>query len=250
MNTSAPASVASSFSAGVRAFFRGVKFVVGTPSLWLAAAAPVVAWLVVFGVISAASARYVMRSLHDNMTITETLERVASAMAGFVAAFLAATALAQPLAGPALDTLVERRRAQLGLAAGIKEPLRATMPRALGVTLLGLAVSLPILGGLWLLAIAVPLIAPALLVLKFLVVALAVAWDFLDYPFAAEGMRLGERVAFIRANFGLVMGFGIAAALVLLVPCVGLMVLPIGVAGATDALFFGRGDVSRYPRSL
>jgi uncharacterized protein involved in cysteine biosynthesis len=37
---------------------------------------------------------------------------------------------------------------------------------------------------------------------------------------------------FIRENFSAVVGFGMAATLVLLVPGVGLLVLPFGVAGA------------------
>lgn len=245
--TPTPALPSASFGGGLRAFARGASFIVTTPALWLAAAAPIAAWLVMFAMVGGGAAHFVMRGINENMTLTETIERVLGALAGFIGAFLAATALAQPLAGPALDVLVERRRAALGLPVGPKQRLRDTLPRALGVTMLGLAVSLPLLALLWLASMLVPVLSPVFVILKFVVLALTVAWDFLDYPFGVEGMRLGERIAFMRAHFGLVLGFGVAAALVLLVPCVGLVVLPMGVVGATDALFFGRTAVSRYP---
>jgi uncharacterized protein involved in cysteine biosynthesis len=40
-------------------------------------------------------------------------------------------------------------------------------------------------------------------------------------------------MGFIREHFSAVVGFGVAAALLLLVPGLGLLLLPFGVAGAT-----------------
>ncbi len=68
------------------------------------------------------------------------------------------------------------------------------------------------------------------------------AWDLLDYPFGLRGMRVRERLRFIRANFRAVLGFGACASLVLVIPGVGLLVLlPLGVAGATHLV----ADVER-----
>ena len=100
------------------------------------------------------------------------------------------------------------------------------------------------LGVLLLIGLVFP---PAIVVtvpLKLTVGALVVAWDLLDYPFGLRGVRVRERIAFIRANFRSVLGFGACASLVLLIPGVGLLVLlPLGVAGATQLV----AEVERGP---
>jgi uncharacterized protein involved in cysteine biosynthesis len=68
--------------------------------------------------------------------------------------------------------------------------------------------------------------------LQFVVAALLAAWGFLDYPFSQRGVGVGARVRWIGLRFGAVLGFGLAAATMLLIPCVGFLVLPLGVAGA------------------
>lgn len=223
-------------------------FVIGKPSMWSAAAVPVLVWVLLLSGTAGGLGFALWRSMRGNVTFTQGLERVLGAMLALVLVFLVAASLAQALSGPALDLLVERRRAALGLGKAPSLPFRETFPRSLGVTLLGLAMSLPFLGLLVVLGMVVPVLAPLFLALKFLIVSLVVAWDFLDYPFAVEGMRLGERVAFMKRHFLLVMGFGMTAALALVVPGVGLVLLPMGVVGATDVLFFGRAASSRYPR--
>jgi CysZ protein len=68
--------------------------------------------------------------------------------------------------------------------------------------------------------------------LKFVVSALLIAWDLLDYPLSRRGLGVGARIAWLRRNLGATLGFGLAAAFLLVVPCAGLLVLPFGVAGA------------------
>jgi uncharacterized protein involved in cysteine biosynthesis len=63
---------------------------------------------------------------------------------------------------------------------------------------------------------------------------LVVAWDFFDYPLGHAGMGVRDRFDFMKKNFGGVFGLGFLAAFVLLVPCIGLFVLPVGVVAATD----------------
>ena len=69
--------------------------------------------------------------------------------------------------------------------------------------------------------------------LKFVVTGVLAAYDLLDYPLSQRGQSVADRVAFIRANFAAVLGFGVATAALLLIPGVGLFLLPFGVAGAT-----------------
>jgi uncharacterized protein involved in cysteine biosynthesis len=50
---------------------------------------------------------------------------------------------------------------------------------------------------------------------------------------------VSDRLVFIRANFAAVLGFGVATAALLLIPGVGLFLLPFGVAGATRMVVEG-----------
>ena len=105
--------------------------------------------------------------------------------------------------------------------------------RALAVSVTSLLVGLPILAVLTIVGILVP---PAVLItvpLKFVVSALLVAWDLLDYPLGRRGLGVGARMDWFLAHRGAALGFGSLAALVLFVPCAGLVLLPVGVAGAT-----------------
>jgi uncharacterized protein involved in cysteine biosynthesis len=118
------------------------------------------------------------------------------------------------------------------------------LARSLGVALLGLAVSVPILGALAAVSFFFPAAAVVCVPLKLLTLALLAAWDLLDYPFSQRGMGVRARLAWMRARFGRVLAFGLCAALVLLVPGIGLFVLPMGVAGA--ARLFA-DDATRLP---
>jgi CysZ protein len=63
--------------------------------------------------------------------------------------------------------------------------------------------------------------------------------DFCDVPLSARGMSLRKKLGVIWRHKSLVIGFGLAAYLMLLIPIVNLLCLPVGVIGATaltDAL--------------
>lgn len=63
--------------------------------------------------------------------------------------------------------------------------------------------------------------------------------DFFDIPLSARGMALRNKLGVIFSNKSLALGFGAAAYLMLLIPIVNLLLLPVGVIGATlltDAL--------------
>jgi len=229
------------FWGGVRVFFEGIGYVVGTPAVWLPALVPVAMLIVLFGgagalglwgAVSAAAA------IADGdagawHAIGLWLLRILFGGVALLVAALLALALAQPLSGWALDRIVRREERELGAPEHPELPRGEQMLRALGVNLLGLGVSLPVLGLLTAIGFFFPPAAWVTVPLKVLVGGLFIAWDFLDYPLSLRGMKVGARLAWIGQRFGAVTGFGACAALVLLVPCVGLFVLPFGVAGAT-----------------
>ena len=57
--------------------------------------------------------------------------------------------------------------------------------------------------------------------------------DFLDVPLSARGMPFRKKLGVIGRNKSLALGFGAASYLMLLIPGVNLLLLPVGVIGAT-----------------
>lgn len=226
------------FFDGLRAFFGGAGFIVGQPSIWPWAAIPIAVATVLFagfGVLGLWGSGRLADAIigGGGSGVAYWALRILFALVALLVAYFVAATFAQPLSGFALDVIAQRQDIALG---GRRRPsaswAQATW-RALWVSLGALALSLP---PLLILAVITFLFPPASVVtlpLKFVVTALAVAYDFLDYPLSLRGEGVGARFRFIRENPGGVLGFGLAAAVCLLVPGVGLFLLPFGVAGAT-----------------
>ncbi|NUP08782.1 MAG: hypothetical protein HOW73_22265 [Polyangiaceae bacterium] len=147
-------------------------------------------------------------------------------------AIVVAIALTQPASGPALDSIVRRVERVLGVpehpaSSFGMEILRSAGSAALGLIGAGIAFVLLLLIGL--IPGAVVVTAP----LQFIALAFCVGWDVCDYPLNANGVPLGERVSFVFRNARPILGFSIGIAACTLVPCGFLVVLPVGVAGAT-----------------
>jgi CysZ protein len=69
--------------------------------------------------------------------------------------------------------------------------------------------------------------------LKFVFAVLFIGWDVCDYPLSVRGLPLRRRIEIVTANLGAVLGFALGLGLVALVPCGFLLLLPVGVSGAT-----------------
>jgi uncharacterized protein involved in cysteine biosynthesis len=230
------------FFDGVAAFFRGAAFVVKQPAVWAWAAVPVVVattMLVALGGLSYWGAAELAERLFAGAGgsawagFGAVALRIVLSLTGLVLAFLLSTTLAQPISGFALEAIARRQELALGERPRPAQPLLTSAVRSLVVTLTALAISLPILGVLALVTFAFPPAGTVTVPLKFLVTGVAVAYDFLDYPLSVRGAGALERLRFIRRHFAAVVGFGATGALLLLVPGIGLLLLPFGVAGAT-----------------
>jgi CysZ protein len=228
------------FFRGIRAFFTGVAFVFGTPSVWGYAIVPVALALVLTVALSALGLWGAAHVAHAVVgadagalgTMVVWLIEIALGLVAILTALLVAFALAQPLSGFALDVITRRQARALG--APEPPPQRgSSFFRSLRVTFAALAVAVPLLALLALITILFPPAAVVTLPLKLAVSALTLAWDLLDYPLSQLGLGVRDRLRWMRARFGAVMGFGIAGSFVLLVPGLGLLMLPMGVAGAT-----------------
>jgi len=227
------------FFDGVGAFFGGLGFIVSKPSMWGWALIPTMVATFLFGTFGALGvwggdhlAERLLSNSGGWSSAGFWFLRIVFWIAAVAISFLISISLAQPISGFALDAIARRQEVALGGRTWPDQPFFASAIRSLGVTFTALAVSLPLL---LLLSAITFLFPPASIVtipLKFLVTGLAIAYDFLDYPLGLRGAGVRSRVAFIADHFSAVLGFGVAAALLLLVPFLGLILLPFGVAGA------------------
>lgn len=229
------------FFAGVRALFGGVGFVVSTPSAWGWAMIPALVATLLFGGAtvlaiwggSALSERIVTdAAAHGWSMLGMWVLRILFWALGIVLAFVIAMSLAQPLSGFALDAVARKQELALGGRVWPDQPFLPSAVRSLRVSLTGLLVGLPILAVLALVTVFIPPAAVVTVPLKFVVAGVLTAYDLLDYPLSLRGEDVGARLRFIAANFPAVLGFGVAAAAVMLIPGGALFLLPFGVAGA------------------
>lgn len=234
-------AAALGFYSGVRAVLGGLGFIVTTPSTWGWSLIPMTIATALFGGTSAVGiwggSELALRIVGDPSSTWGTAGmwalRVLFWAVGLVIAFFVAMSLAQPLSGFALDAIARKQELARGGRVWPDQPLVAGALRSLRVTLTALALGLPVLGLLALVTFLFPPAGVVTIPLKFVVTALMIAWDFLDYPLSVRGVSVPGRLRFLGAHFAAVLGFGLAAGFVLLVPGVGLFLLPIGVAGAT-----------------
>ncbi len=224
---------------GIASVFRGMGFLVTRPGLWPYAMVPIIVCgflLAVLGSFGVLGTNALTRGLLEKDGVEVALAWVVRGLLWLVSilfAFLLAAALAQPLSGFALDALSQRQEKELGGPEREGPAFFAALFASLKVTFLGLFVGIPVLVLLAGTSFLFPPLAVITVPLKLGVVAVLAAWDFLDYPFSLRKMGLRARLAFIGDHFGAVLGFGLTIALLLLVPGVGLFLLPVGVVAGT-----------------
>lgn len=226
---------------GLRAFAGGISFVVATPSVWAYSLVPLLLMLIltavlgVFGVWGAWLAA--SQLVGDPATVWGQaggwLLRLVLALLGLCAAWLAALVLAQPLSAFALEHIARaQERALTGQAPPPLTAARALL-LSLRVAVVTGVLGLPPLLALALVGLFVPPAAAVTVPLGFLGGAWLLAWNFVDYPLGLRGVGVRGRLRWVGAHFEAFTAFGLAWATLLLVPGVFLLVLPMGVAGAT-----------------
>ena len=232
------------FFLGLSSFFRGFGMLATTPRAYPFAMVPVLAAVLLTTCFSIAS----------TLVVPALIERwaggagwwvralqVLATLAFLVLSTLLGLALAQPASGPALEALVRRMEEKLGAPPRPDTPFLTEVLRSAGSAMIALV------GGLtaFVLLLLIGLIPGAAVVtvpLQFIFAVLFIGWDVCDYPLSVRGIPLRERLRLIGRNFWSVMGFALGLGLVALVPCGFLLLLPVGVAGATCLMH----DVQRY----
>jgi CysZ protein len=226
--------------AGLRAFAGGIGFILTTPRVWLYALVPTVMLLLVLTVLGVLGIWGAVQLTHVVWgEASSTWGQVASwllaallAGAALLLAALLALFLAQPLSGFALEAIAHAQHEAL---TGQRLPRPSFFTSLLGtlkVVLVALAVGAPVLTVLTIVNVLFPPAAFLVVPLKVLVAGWMLAWDFLDYPMGIRQLGLRARLAWVGRHFRAFSAFGVAWALVIVVPGMVLLLLPMGVAGA------------------
>jgi CysZ protein len=236
-----PAPARPGFWAGLAAFFSGFGFLVVTPGVWLLAMVPVAIAVGLSSVLGYSAYRVVPGWIAGAIgPTTSTLGGFAAVAAEITATLLAVVAslligfaLAQPLSSPALERIVRRREASLGAPTWAPTSIVDDVLRSIQSVLVSSFFGLPLLGVLFLADVLIPGAVVVTFPLKILVTAMLLAWDLCDYPLSLRGVPVLQRVALMGRYLWPMLGFGVGLALLSILPCMLLLILPAGVAGAT-----------------
>lgn len=239
------------FLDGAGSLFAGFGFVITTPAVWPLAIVPVaVAALVTALLGSAAIALLVpwIGGLLPGWAITAAILKFVAGALAVVFSGVIGLGVAQGLSGPALDGIVRRAEAREGAPAWPATSFTDNILRSLQSALVAWVFGLPILAVLFLVSFFFPPASIVTFPLKLVVIAVLLAWDLCDYPLSARGIPVKDRVAFISRHWTAMIGFGAGLALLSLIPCALLLVLPAGVAGAARLVVrLERADGRTFP---
>lgn len=230
-----------SFGSAVRAFIQGIGFIIGTPAVWIYAAVPagmMVLLTLAFGSLGIWAANWGTNAILGEVTNTWghieywTLT-VVFVVLGLLFAVVLALSLAQPLSCFALEKIVHAQERALTGRHSPAPPLLISMFLTFKVSLAALLLGGPILALLFFINLLFPPATVVTVPLKLLVVGWLLAWDFLDYPLGLRRHGLRQRCRWVWRNFEAFTVYGLLWAFLVIVPGVVLLLLPMGVAGAT-----------------
>ncbi|HTU22790.1 MAG TPA: EI24 domain-containing protein [Gemmataceae bacterium] len=226
---------------GLEAFSSGIGFVVITPRVWGYALVPVAMLLLLSCGLTGLA---IWGSHHLSSWLVGPNPGawgqigywslvIALAVVGVIVAMLVALSLAQPLSAFALESVSHAQETALMGSAAPKTSFFASLVSTAKAVAVALLIGGTLLAILFLISFFFPPAAVVTVPLKVLVCGWMLAWDFIDYPLAMRGVGLEGRFAWVGRNFVAFTLFGVLWALLLVVPGMQLVILPMGVAGAT-----------------
>jgi CysZ protein len=222
------------FGWGVRFFFAGLRMMFRHPSLLALSMIPIAATAVVLMGLALGFAwllgQYLAESLDE---FSATLIKVAIFAAALLAGYFLYLPVARVLLAPVAES-ISRKTHLLNTGSPFAQNVNWLRAILEGLKLVILHLFLGVIAltmGLFVPPIGAPLAIGVAVFLSGL--------DFFDIPLSARGVALRKKLGVIFANKSLAFGFGGAAYLMLLIPIVNLLLLPVGIIGATlltDAL--------------
>lgn len=227
--------------------FRALGTLARTPRLWPLAAVPSLLFVALVAALAGLGYEFFPRllawllahlggdSLGEAGAVTARI--LLFVLLSFVAV-LVPLVLVPPLAAPFMDALASR----VDLCPECDEPRARQIARSLRVALTGLLlVTVPQLV-LFVLSLAIPVLAPLWIPLGAALGAFGLAYDVLDWPLSRRGMDARARLAFMRANPGLTRGLGLAVWVLFWVPGLSIVLLPAAVVGAVSLVNEAEGS--------
>jgi len=229
------------FGRGFMAPFSALRRLVGLPRAWPWMAVPALVFLALEAAFVGVSWTYLKPWAAEYLTHVSWLPSAVVVGASWlvtalsvVLGWLLAVFLAPVLSAPALERVVGITEADL--RAPPRPPLGFVAEFWCGARALfsSMAVTLPLVLGLSVVELLLPPLAVVITPLKLLLGALGVAWGLFDYPLTLRGVGSRQRFRFMSRHFAVVLGFGCAFSLVFWLPCLGIVMLPVGAAAATQ----------------
>lgn len=230
---------------GVRELLGAARFLLRSPTLWPHSLVPGVVLCLLVALSAWLSFSWFGPLLGGLVSSPDTwYERLGGEALHYLGAILAtvfgallALAITPPLCGPVLERLVVAQERALGVPE--RAPLGFFKEILCGVRAQACAAlfALPLLSLLWIVDLLLPAAAIVTLPGKFLVAALALAWNLFDYPLTLRGVRMRDRVRLVARHKLFSVGFGAAFALLFLLPCCAVLLLPVGVVAATRSVW-------------
>ena len=244
---------------GLEAFGSGIAFVVGTPRVWGYALVPVAILVLLscglIGVFVWGSHHFIDQAMGTDLSTLGSIGKWSLAIALdlilVLIAVITALSLAQPLSGFALEAIAHAQEIALTGTAAPKSSFFVALVSTTKSVVVALSVGGTMLAVLFLISFFFPPAAIVTVPLKVLICGWMLAWDFIDYPLAMRGVGLEQRFAWVGRNFGAFSLFGVLWALMIVLPGVQLLILPMGVAGATRLVVDDdrtRRDQRRLPK--
>jgi Etoposide-induced protein 2.4 (EI24) len=234
------------FWKGAASIWDAMRFVAGSPRTWGLVVLPPVIFLVLALVgtgVAGATLGSDVRAFLQGGALLAPLGALGSGINWVIAGalslavgILAALVITPVLSAPAIERLVSLQEAALGLTQVHPASLLQQFACGLRAQLLPLLVGVPLIAALSLLTLLLPVLAPLTTLLKLSVAGMGIAWNCFDYPLTLRGMAPRARLKLLAKAPAMTLGFACGCSLLLLVPCVPLIVLPVGAVAATRLL--------------
>jgi CysZ protein len=224
------------FGRGFLALFGALGSLLRTPSTWPLALVPAVLFVLVQSGFVLGWWRYLKPWLNEELSGEGKLQNFAALLAAWgslLPLLVLGWFLVPVLSAPALDGIVVRVERELGAPERAPLGIFAELWCGFRAMRMSLLLTLPAMAALTVLGLLLPPVVVVTTPLKLLIGALGVAWGMFDYPLTLRGVGVRARLAFMRRHFSAVLGFGVAFSLLFWLPCFSILMLPIGVAGAT-----------------
>jgi CysZ protein len=232
---------APGFLRGARYVLGGARFVLSTRALWGFALVPAAMSATLFWLMGGIGSDWIVG--HAEVIAAE--EGRAAYVSGWlrheaspswitpmVAVSLVVAAVVQPMCALALDVVTREQGWRAARRSWTADAPTEVPFRSFEATICSLAASLPPLAILTLGAFRFPRVAYPLAAVALVISGLSLAWNFAEYPLSRRDLGFAQRARWMRKYLGAVLGFGLTCAVLLVVPVIGLLVVPAGIAGA------------------